>query len=49
MQIRLEDVLEDEKCYAEDALENKKCLLGCVINFMYLNHYASGIIEFTND
>ena len=25
---RLQEVLEDEKCYAEDVLENKKCLLG---------------------
>ena len=25
---RLQDVLEDEKCYAEDVLENRKCLLG---------------------
>ena len=28
---RLQDVFEEEKCYAEDVLENK-CLLGCVIN-----------------
>ena len=27
---RLQEVLEDEKCYAEDVLENKKCLLGLV-------------------
>ena len=26
---RLEDVFQDENCYAEDVLENKKCLLGC--------------------
>ena len=25
---RLQEVLEDEKCYAEDVVENKKCLLG---------------------
>ena len=36
---RLQEVLEDEKCYAEDVLKNKKCFLGSpfLVTMFFLN------------
>ena len=33
----LQEVLEDERCYAEDVLENKKCLLGYMVAHLQQN------------